>query len=70
MANSLKIRGYDYNFIMHVGNHNQIGGTVALPETLTWLWRGYDATKTAQEFEQDAAEKEQPVWQVLELNRK
>ena len=37
---------------------------------LTWLWRGYEPSKTSEEFVQDAAEKDQPVWRIVSLNRK
>jgi enterochelin esterase family protein len=70
MADALKFKGYDYHFSFGVGEHNDGHGAAELPEALTWLWRDYDPAKTSQEFVQDPAEKDQPVWRVVELNRK
>jgi enterochelin esterase-like enzyme len=70
MANALKFKGYDYHFSFGVGDHNNGQGAAELPESLTWLWRDYDPAKTSQEFMQDPAEKDQPVWRVVQLNRK
>jgi enterochelin esterase-like enzyme len=69
MANSLKIKLYDYHFSYGVGNHNQMHGSAELPESLTWLWREYDPAKTSQEFLQDPAEADKPVWRAVILNR-
>jgi len=70
MANALKFKGYDYHFSFGVGEHHVAHGTAELPEALTWLWRDYDPAKTSQDFLQDPAEKDQPVWRVVQLNRK
>jgi len=70
MANSLKFREYDFHFTFGNGTHNHAHGESQLPEEMTWLWRDYDPAKTSQEFVQDPGEKEQPVWQVMQLNRK
>jgi enterochelin esterase family protein len=70
MANALKFKGYDYHFSFGVGEHNNAHGAAELPEALTWLWRDYDPAKTSQDFQPDPAEKDQPVWRVLQLNRK
>jgi enterochelin esterase family protein len=70
MANSLKVKNYDYHFSFGVGTHNQAQGVTELPESLIWLWRDYDPAKTSQQFEQEPAEKDQPLWRVVELNRK
>jgi len=70
MANALKFKSYDYHFSFGVGEHNNAQGAAELPEALTWLWRDYDPAKTSQEFLQDPGEKDQPVWRVVELNRK
>jgi enterochelin esterase family protein len=69
MANSLKIKGYDYHFSFGYGDHSQSQGSAELPESLTWLWRDYDPAKTGQEFVQDPAEKDLPLWRVVTLNR-
>jgi enterochelin esterase family protein len=70
MADALKFKGYDYHFSFGVGEHNNGHGAAELPEALTWLWRDYDPAKTSQDFVPDPAEKDQPVWRVLQLNRK
>jgi enterochelin esterase family protein len=70
LANSLKIKGYDYRFSFGMGTHNQSQGSAELPESLTWLWRDYDSAKTSQEFTPDPAEKDKPLWRVVTLNRK
>ena len=70
MANALKFKGYDYHFSFGVGEHSDAHGAAELPEALTWLWRDYDPAKTSQDFVQDPAEKDQPVWRVVRLNRK
>lgn len=69
LANSLKLKGYDYHFSFGVGTHSQAQGAAELPESLIWLWRDYDPTKTSQEFTPDPAEKDKPVWRVVTLNR-
>ena len=70
MANALKFKSYDYHFSFGVGEHNDAHGAAELPDSLTWLWRDYDPAKTSQEFVQDPGEKDQPVWRVVQLNRK
>lgn len=70
MANALKFKGYDYHFSFGVGEHNNAQGAAELPDSMTWLWRDYDPSKTSQEFVQDPGEKDQPVWRVVQLNRK
>jgi enterochelin esterase-like enzyme len=69
MANSLKMQGYDYHFSFGVGTHSQAQGAAELPESLVWLWRGYDPAKTSQEYLQDPVEKDLPLWRVVTLNR-
>ncbi len=69
LANSLKMRGYDYHFTLGVGDHNGAQGSAQLPEALTWLWRDYDPSRTSQEFTQDPAEKDRPYWRVVKTNR-
>jgi enterochelin esterase-like enzyme len=70
MANALKFKGYDYHFSFGVGDHNVAHGAAELPEALTWLWRDYDPARKSQEFVQEPGEKDQPVWRVVQLNRK
>jgi len=69
LANSLKLKGYDYHFSFGGGTHNQAQGAAELPESLIWLWRDYDPAKASQEFTPDPAEKDKPVWRVVTLNR-
>jgi hypothetical protein len=70
MANGLRFKGYDYHFSFGVGEHNNAHGAAELPEALTWLWRDYDPARKSQEFVQEPAEKDQPVWRVVQLNRR
>ena len=69
MANSLKMKGYDYHFRFAEATHNSSQEAVDLPESLAWLWRGYDPAKTSEEFQQDPAEKSKPMYRVRLLNR-
>lgn len=69
LANSLKIKLYDYHFSFGPGTHDQNQGSAELPESLTWLWRDYDPSKPTQDFVQEAAEKSKPLWRVVTLNR-
>lgn len=69
MANSLKMRGYDFHFRFGEGMHAIAQGALDLPESLTWLWRGYDASKTSETFEMEEAEKAKPLFRVKISNR-
>jgi enterochelin esterase family protein len=69
MANSLKLRGYDFHFRFGTAAHGGAQAALDLPESLTWLWRDYDPKKTSQEFTMDPAEKEKPFFRVNTLNR-
>ena len=69
LANSLKMKAYDYHFRLGTATHNSAQAALDLPESLTWLWRGYDAAKTEQVFEQDPGEKDKPMYRVKMLNR-
>lgn len=69
MANSLKRAGYDFHFRFGAAAHNSSQAALDLPESLAWLWRGYDPAKTEQVFEQDPSEKEKPFFRVKLLNR-
>jgi enterochelin esterase-like enzyme len=69
MANSLKVKGYDYHFSFGVHTHNQLSGNLELPESLPWLWRGYDPAKTGEQFTQEPEEAAKPLWRVEKLNR-
>jgi enterochelin esterase family protein len=69
MANSLKLREYDFHFSFGTGTHNHAQSNSEMPEALTWLWRGYDAARSDQTFEMDAAEKAKPFFRVKVYNR-
>jgi enterochelin esterase family protein len=69
MANSLKRMGYDFHFRFDEAAHNGARFAVDLPESLAWLWRGYDAAKTSEVFEQEAAERAKPLYRVRIANR-
>lgn len=69
MANSLKLRDYDFHFRFGTAAHGGAQAGLDLPESLTWLWRDYDAKKTAQEFTIDQAEKDKPYFRVSITNR-
>lgn len=69
MANSLKMREYDFAFRWSLGTHNTAHGNAELPEALTWLWRDYEPAKTSQQFLMDPAEKDKPSFRIVKLNR-
>ena len=69
LANSLKLKGYDFHFSFGGGSHHAALAASELPECLTWLWRDYDPAKTEQIFEQSAEEKSKPLFRVRIYNR-
>jgi enterochelin esterase family protein len=69
MANSLKFREYDFHFRFGTAAHGGAQASLDLPESLTWLWRGYDPKKTSEQFTMDPAEKEKPFFRVTVANR-
>ncbi len=69
MANSLKMKEYDFHFSFGNAQHNTQHGDAELPEALTWLWRGYDAATSFQNFVMDPAEKSRPYFRVQIANR-
>jgi len=69
MANSLKLREYDFHFRFGATAHNSAQAALDLPESLTWLWRGYHPAQTSQEFQMDPAEREKPLFRVAIANR-
>jgi enterochelin esterase family protein len=69
MANSLKMRDYDFHLSWGNGTHSGNGGNAELAEELMWLWRDYDPAKTEQPFLQDPAEKSKPMYRIRALNR-
>ncbi len=69
LANSLKMREYDFHFRFGLATHDSAQAGIDLPESLTWLWRGYDPAKTSEEFTMDPAEKDKPYYRVTISNR-
>src|SRR5690606_3355271 len=69
LANSLKLRGYDFHFRFGTSMHAIAQGALDLPESLTWLWRDYDPAKVEQTYEMEEAEKAKPVYRVEITNR-
>lgn len=69
LANSLKMREYDFHFRFGTATHDLAQAAIDLPESLTWLWRGYDPNKTSEEFTMDPAEKDKPYYRVTISNR-
>jgi enterochelin esterase-like enzyme len=69
LANSLKLKDYDFHLQFGNGSHNGADANSQLPNSLTWLWRDYDPAKTEQKYEQDPAEKLKPMFRVHIYNR-
>lgn len=69
LANSLKLKGYDFHFSFGGGSHHAALAASELPACLTWLWRDYDPAKTEQTFDQSAEEQSKPPFRVRIYNR-
>ena len=69
LANSLKLKGYDFHFRFGEGMHAIAQGALDLPESLAWLWRDYDGAKAQQQYEMEEAERAKPVFRVKIANR-
>jgi enterochelin esterase family protein len=69
MANSLKMKDYDYYFSWGNGTHSRNGCHAELAEEMIWLWRDYDPNVTEQQFLPDPAEATKPMWRVQALTR-
>jgi enterochelin esterase family protein len=69
LANSLKMKDYDFHLTFGNGTHNGADANAQLPESLSWLWRDYDPGKTEQVYEQEAGEKSKPLFRVHIYNR-
>ncbi len=69
MANSLKMKDYDFHLAFGNGSHNGSDANSQMPMALAWLWREYDPNKTEQNYEQEAAEKAKPMFRVHIYNR-
>ena len=69
LANSLKLKDYDFHLQFGNGSHNGADANSQLPMSLGWVWRDYDPNKTEQKYEQDPAEKLKPMFRVHIYNR-
>ena len=69
LANSLKLRGYDFHFRFGEGMHANAQAAMDLPDSLIWLWRDYDPAKTEQTYEMEPVEREKPLFRVRIANR-
>ena len=69
LANALKMRDYDFHFRFGTSMHAIAQGAMDLPESLVWLWRGYDPAKTEQTYEMEETEKAKPLFRVSITNR-
>jgi enterochelin esterase family protein len=69
LANSLKMKEYDFHFSFGNHQHSTEHGDAELPRALTWLWRDYDPAKSSQEFSIDVEEKARPYFRVGIVNR-
>jgi len=69
MANSLKMRDYDFHLSLGNGTHNGAHSNSELPEEMVWLWRDYDPAKTSQNYEMEPSEKAKPLFRVKVYNR-
>lgn len=69
LANSLKMKDYDFHFSFGGNSHHASLAVSELPECLAWLWRDYDPARTEQIYEQSAEEKAKPLFRVRIYNR-
>jgi enterochelin esterase family protein len=69
LANSLKIKEYDFHFRFGESAHAIAQGAMDLPESLVWLWRGWDASRTEEMYTMEAGEKAKPLFRVRIANR-
>ncbi len=69
LANSLKMKEYDFKFSFGNHQHSTTYGDAELPEAMTWLWRDYDPMLTHQDYRMDPAEHDKPYFRVKVVNR-
>jgi enterochelin esterase family protein len=69
LANALKMKGYDFHFRFGEGTHAIAQGAMDLPESLAWLWRGYDAARIAETYQMEETERAKPLFRVRIANR-
>ncbi len=60
MAAALKFTKYDYRFVMGTGGHNGRHGGAILPESLRWLWRGWNGESEAKDEEKQSSSSTSP----------
>jgi enterochelin esterase-like enzyme len=69
VANSFKLMDYDFHLSFGVGGHSPMQGSSELPESMAWLWRGYDPARTQDIYAPDPHEKALPVFRIHIFNR-
>jgi enterochelin esterase family protein len=69
MANSLKLKDYDFHLNFGTGTHNRNGGHAELAEEMIWLWRDYDPAKTEKTYRMEDSEKAKPMFRIKALTR-
>ena len=69
LANSLKMKEYDFRFSFGNAQHNTAYGNAELPQAMTWLWRDYDPLRTHQAYMMAPTEKGKPYFRVAIVNR-
>lgn len=69
LANSFKLKGYDFHFRFGESAHAIAQGALDLPESLVWLWRDYDPAKSQQTFTMEETERVKPLFRVKIANR-
>ena len=62
-------QGYNFHFFIDTATHPSAQGGMALPKSLSRLWRGYDPEKADANFEQEATERAKPIYRVQIANR-
>jgi len=63
------LKNYDFHLSFGKGTHNPGQGAAEFPQEMEWLWRDYDAGKTAQTYEMEPSEKSKPLFRVSVINR-
>ena len=69
LANALKMNGYDFHFRFGEASHAIAQAALDLPESLAWLWRGYNAAQAAETYEMEETERVKPLFRVRIANR-
>ncbi len=69
LANSLKMKEYDFKFSFGNAQHSTVYGDAELPQAMAWLWRDYDPMLTHQTYVMDPGEQAKPYFRVKIVNR-